>query len=594
VLKFSFGADNDERGKIDAIMRSQAVIEFKLDGTIITANENFLNALGYKLEEIVGQHHRMFVNPTYAQSPDYMRFWQELGQGKFQAAEYPRVGKGGKEIWIQASYNPIFDKSGKPVKIIKFATDITEQKNRAADHAGQVAAISRVQAVIEFQLDGTIITANENFLATLGYRLDEIAGRHHRMFVDPAEAGSREYEEFWRKLRGGEYVSAEFMRVAKGGRIIWIQASYNPVLNAEGKPVKVVKFATDITERKRSEAILQDLKASLIKMANGDLTGRIDTQFTGAYEDLRQAFNQSLGRLTEIITSLQTTSRTLKTATGEILSGANDLSERTTKQAATIEETSAAMEQLANTVIGNAEKAEQASIKARSVSQTATEGGEVMHRANAAMEQITASSAKISNIIGMIDDIAFQTNLLALNASVEAARAGDAGKGFAVVAVEVRRLAQSAAGASSEVKALIDQSAPEVSGGSRLVSEAADKLVAMLDAVKENATLIDAIAVASRGQASSIEEVRMAVHQMDEMTQHNAALVEETNAAIEQTETQAQELDRVVDIFSFEERSDTGANSRQGVRGLQDRIKSAAKNYAVKGNTALAKDWAEF
>jgi len=587
-------AHSEERSKVDAIMRSQAVIEFSLDGTILTANQNFLSALGYQLDEIVGKHHRMFVDPSYAASADYGRFWQELGQGKFQASEYRRIAKGGKEIWIQASYNPVFDRAGKPIKVIKFATDITEQKNGAADHAGQVAAISRAQAVIEFQLDGTIITANENFLAVLGYRLDEIAGRHHRMFVEPGQAASRDYEEFWRKLRNGEFVAGEFLRIAKGGKEIWIQASYNPVLNADGKPVKIVKFATDITERKRSEAIIEALKGSLVKMANGDLSGRIDTAFTGAYEELRQAFNQSLERLAEIVNSLQQTSRALKTATGEILSGANDLSERTTKQAATIEQTSAAMEQLAATVIGNAEKAEAASVKARSVSQTATEGGEVMRLANAAMEQITQSSGKISNIIGMIDDIAFQTNLLALNASVEAARAGDAGKGFAVVAVEVRRLAQSAAGASAEVKVLIEQSAHEVSGGSRLVSDAAAKLVAMLDAVKENATLIDGIALASRGQASSIEEVLTAVHQMDEMTQHNAALVEETNAAIEQTETQAQELDRVVDVFSFEDRGATQAGPRNTVRAMQERVRGAAKTYQVRGNAAAAKEWAEF
>jgi methyl-accepting chemotaxis protein len=575
-------AHSEDRSKVEAIMRSQAVIEFQLDGTIVTANQNFLDVMGYRLEEIVGKHHRMFVDPEFAAGADYARFWKELGQGKFQSAEYKRIGKGGKEVWIQASYNPILDKAGRPVKIIKFATDITEQKNRAADHAGQIAAISRVQAVIEFNLDGTIITANENFLGVMGYRLEEVAGKHHRMFVDPVEANKGEYEEFWKKLRAGQFVAAEFMRVAKGGRQVWIQASYNPVLNADGKPFKVVKFATDITERKRSEAILQDLKASLIKMANGDLGGRIDTQFTGAYEELRQAFNQSLSRLSEIVSSLQQTSRALKTATGEILSGANDLSERTTKQAATIEETSAAMEQLASTVMDNAKKAEEASVKARSVSQTATEGGQVMRLANAAMEQITASSGKISNIIGMIDDIAFQTNLLALNASVEAARAGDAGKGFAVVAVEVRRLAQSAASASSEVKALIEQSANEVSGGSRLVADAAQKLDAMLGEVTENSTLIDAIAVASRGQASSIEEVLTAVHQMDEMTQHNAALVEETNAAIEQTETQAQELDRVVDVFSFPDNT----VSRSSVKDLQDRAKNAAKSYLRQGNAA--------
>ena len=583
--------NSDDRAKVDAIMRSQAVIEFNLDGTIITANSNFLAALGYELNDIAGQHHRMFVDPVDAKSAEYQQFWADLVAGKFQAAAFKRIAKGGREIWIQASYNPVFNKAGKPIKVIKFATDITGQKNQAADHEAQIAAISRVQAVIEFNLDGTVRQANDNFLATVGYRIDEIVGKHHRMLCDPAYAASAEYSQFWDRLRSGQYVAAEFQRFGKGGREVWIQASYNPILDAQGRPVKVIKFATDITERKRAEGVISHLNSSLAKMAEGDLSGRIEIEFTGAYEQLRQAFNKSIDRLHDIVTSLQATSRSLKNATGEILAGANDLSERTTKQAATIEQTSAAVEQLSTAVHDNAARAATASQKAKVVSTNATEGGAVMQQANMAMTAIETSSAKISNIIGLIDDIAFQTNLLALNASVEAARAGDAGKGFAVVAVEVRRLAQSAAQASSEVKVLIEASANEVKAGSRLVGQVASKLEDILQGAQESSMLIDAIAVANSESSSSLEEVSIAVRQMDEMTQHNAALVEQTNAAIEQTEAQANELDHIVDIFKI-----GGAAPAPVARIPVARVVAGKPRPPLRsaGNTAIAQDWAEF
>ncbi len=328
-------------------------------------------------------------------------------------------------------------------------------------------------------------------------------------------------------------------------------------------------------------------------LANMDLTRRMEGNYEGAFANLKQNTNTVAETLGNVVSGLKTTSRALKLATGEILSGANDLSERTTKQAATIEETSAAMEQLASTVLQNSDRARDANANAQVVTRTAEEGGAVMNEATEAMGKISASSAKISNIIGLIDDIAFQTNLLALNASVEAARAGDAGKGFAVVAVEVRRLAQSAASASADVKLLIEQSAHEVSGGTRLVGDAAAKLTAMLDAAKANSDLMDGIARDSREQASAIEEVTVAVRQMDEMTQHNAALVEEINASIEQTEAQASELDRIVVVFK------TGAEE-QFVRTNTARppeapkVRQAAKNYLRQGNAAISADWSEF
>lgn len=589
---FKSSSSSQDRATLAALSKSQAIIEFNLDGTIITANEAFLGAMGYSLDEVAGKHHRMFVDPSYAQSAEYQQFWDDLRAGKFDSAEYKRFAKGGKEIWIQASYNPVMDADGKPVKVVKIATDVTAQKMRSADRQSQLDAISRTQAVIEFELDGTIITANENFCSAMGYALDEIKGKHHRMFVEPSYGSSQEYTQFWDKLGRGESESAEFKRFGKGGKEVWIQASYNPIFDPNGTPYKVVKYATDATQAVARRQAVMVLGQELEQLAAGDLTLHIEEPFMGELDAVRQSFNATVDKFADIMGQLRQTSRGVKTATGEILSGANDLSQRTTQQAATIEETSATMEQLASTVLENANKAQEASAGSNKVSHTAQEGADVMHQANNAMERITSSSKKISNIIGMIDDIAFQTNLLALNASVEAARAGEAGKGFAVVAVEVRRLAQSAAEASSEVKALIEQSSAEVSEGSKFVSSAAEKLESMLDAVRQSNQLMEQIASESREQASSIEEVNTAVRQLDEMTQHNAALVEETNAAIEQTEIQASELDRIVEVFKVAA-TIAAAESSPNVHAQQASLQRAAKQFQTSGNAAVD-TWDEF
>lgn len=577
---------------LEALSASQAMIEFNLDGTIITANASFLSAMGYELAEITGKHHRIFVETDYARSAEYEAFWDKLGRGEFDAAEYRRLGKGGKEVWIQASYNPVFDASGKPCKVVKIASDVTARKLANADSRGRLAAISKSQAVIEFDLSGKILTANENFCAAFGYRLDEIKGQHHQMFVQSDFAASDAYRQFWETLGRGEFQAAEYLRIGKGGKEVWIQASYNPIFDMGGKPYKVVKYATDISLRK---AAVSTIGAGLGKLAEGDLTARIETKLIGEFEEIRTAFNNTVDKFSDIVAQLRSTSAVLKTATGEILSGANDLAERTTKQAAAIEETSAAMEQLSGTVQENAKRTEATSKSSEAVSQTAVDTGVVMGQASNAMERITVSSGKISNIIGMIDDIAFQTNLLALNASVEAARAGDAGKGFAVVAVEVRRLAQSAASASADVKILVEQSANEVASGSKLVSNAAEKLGAMVEGVKKSGELISEISRATQEQATAIVQITTAVREMDEMTQHNAALVEEMNAALEQTEAQATELDGIVDVFVIERTlSAAKPETRNDIKTLQSKASAASRSYLSRGNTALKEDWNEF
>jgi methyl-accepting chemotaxis protein len=316
--------------------------------------------------------------------------------------------------------------------------------------------------------------------------------------------------------------------------------------------------ATDAAEQRRA---VDMLGRGLDRLAHGDLAARIDTPFAGDLDALRIALNDTVERVASVIGQLRTTSRTLKVATGELLAGTNDLADRTSRQASTIDEVSAAIDQLTSTVLGNADRATSASVVAGEVTRAAEAGGAVMRQANDAMGRITDSSGKISRIVGLIDDIAFQTNLLALNASVEAARAGEAGKGFAVVAIEVRRLAQSAAEANKDIKALIEQSVGEVEGGSKLVADAVARLDAILTSARSNTELMETIARDSSAQAASIGEVNTAMRQMHEMTQHNASLVEETNAAIEQTESQASELDRIVDVFTLGQ-IDAGAAER--------------------------------
>ena len=254
---------NKELGELTAIYqaldRVQAIIEFNLDGTVVSANENFLGTFGYSLDEIVGKHHRMFCEPDYAKSTEYAQFWQKLGEGDYDAGEFKRLAKGGQVVWLRASYTPVLDADGKPIKVMKFATDVTATKLQTAEFEGKVRAISRAQAVIEFELDGTVIAANENFLDIFGYSLDEVVGEHHRTFCDPGYAESTEYAQFWQKLGRGEYDAGEFKRINKNGAEIWLQASYNPIFDMEGRPLKVVKFASDITidVQKRSLALLE-------------------------------------------------------------------------------------------------------------------------------------------------------------------------------------------------------------------------------------------------------------------------------------------------------------------------------------------------
>jgi methyl-accepting chemotaxis protein len=558
-------------GQISAVNKAQAVIEFTLDGKIITANENFLQTLGYTLEEVRGQHHGMFVEPAYRQSVEYKMFWEKLARGEFDAAQYKRVGKGGKEIWIQASYNPILDTNGKPFKVVKFATDITAQKMSSADFEGQLLAIDKAQAVISFTLDGKIITANENFLKTVGYRLEEVRGQHHSMFIEPAYRSSPEYKAFWAKLGRGEYDAAQYKRVAKGGREVWIQASYNPIMDMNGKPFKVVKYATDITAQVMASQALQmavqQTQDVISSAKDNDLTQRVPLEDkSGEIAALCGGVNGLLDTMSDVISQIKATAREVSNAAAEISTSTTDLSQRTEEQAAGLEQTSASMEEISATVKKNAENAQHANQLSVSTREVADKGGEVVAKAVGAMARIEESSSKIADIIGVIDEIARQTNLLALNAAVEAARAGDAGRGFAVVASEVRSLAQRSSQAAKDIKDLITNSSSQVKDGVDLVNRAGHSLSEILASIKNVADIVADIATASNEQATGIDQVNKALTQMDEVTQQNSALVEENAATAKTLETQSKALDDEVAKFIIDEMQMPAARAAAPVR----------------------------
>ncbi|HVT34314.1 MAG TPA: methyl-accepting chemotaxis protein, partial [Nevskiaceae bacterium] len=544
--------------QLAAISKAQAVIEFTLDGKIVHANENFLGAMGYSMDEIRGQHHGMFVDPAYRSSADYRAFWEKLGRGEYDAGQYKRIAKGGREIWIQASYNPILDGSGKPCKVVKYATDITEQKMKSADYEGQLSAISKAQAVIEFTLEGKIIQANENFLNAMGYRAEEIRGQHHSMFVDPAFRSSTEYRLFWEKLGRGEYDSGQYKRVAKGGREIWIQASYNPILDLNGKPFKVVKYATDVTEQVKAQQVMQQAVAQTQEVVgatkDGDLTRRIPMEGkTGSIEQLCGGVNSLVDSFASIVGRIKVAVDTISTAAKEIASGNTDLSARTEQQAASLEETASSMEELTSTVKQNAENAKQANQLAIGAGDVAQKGGKVVSEVVTTMAAINESSKKIVDIISVIDGIAFQTNILALNAAVEAARAGEQGRGFAVVAAEVRSLAQRSAGAAKEIKSLIGDSVEKVGNGAKLVEQAGKTMDEIVGSVKRVTDIMAEISAASQEQSSGIEQVNQTITQMDEVTQQNAALVEEASASARSLEEQSIGLTHSVSQFKLDE-----------------------------------------
>lgn len=430
-----------------------------------------------------------------------------------------------------------------------FVVEWADAKERLLnlDYQNQMAAISRVQAIIEFTLEGEIVTANENFCKTMGYTLDEIRGKHHSMFVDSAYAASPDYAEFWSELKSGRFQAREFTRVGRNGKKVVLNASYNPILDEHGKVAKVVKYATDVTDRVFA---VTEIGSSLNQLAEGRLDFRLEQPFATDFESLRKNFNDAVDKLGMALGSVAETTVRIDSGTREIAAGANDLSKRTEQQAASLEETAAALDEITANVNSSTKRTEEARGVASRANQSAVKSAEVVSHAEEAMRKIEDSSQQISNIIGVIDEIAFQTNLLALNAGVEAARAGEAGKGFAVVAQEVRELAQRSAQAAKEIKGLIQTSTSEVESGVKLVRDAGQALKTIGDFIIEINNHMEAIAASAKEQATGLAEVNSAVNSMDQTTQQNAAMVEQSNAASNALAGEAGRLRALIAQFS--------------------------------------------
>ncbi|TAU79289.1 methyl-accepting chemotaxis protein [Rhizobium leguminosarum] len=488
-------------------------------------------------------------------------------------------------IWVgHRAFDLIVTPLSKGNKTTGFVVEWANAKERLqnVDYQGQMVAISRVQGIIEFTTDGEIVTANDNFLKAIGYRLDEIKGRSHSMLVEPDYAKSPAYQEFWDALRRGEVQAAEFIRYGKNGKLVVINASYNPILDAKGKVTKVVKFATDVTERVHA---VNTIGAALTKVAQGDLSFNIDQPFAPDFEGLRNTMNEALAQMRNTLSHVARSTDQIDTGTREISQSAEDLSKRTEQQAASLEETAAALDEITVNVNNAAKRAEEARHAAATASQNAERSGKVVADAVGAMSRIENSSNQISNIIGVIDEIAFQTNLLALNAGVEAARAGEAGKGFAVVAQEVRELAQRSAQAAKEIKELIRNSSEEVSTGVKLVSETGEALRTIQQNIVAVNDHMEAITSSAKEQATGLSEVNSAVNQMDQVTQQNAAMVEETNAA---SATLAQETARLRELIEgFRLGGLTGKPSSSNAGHLAGSISHRRLEIAKPGHRAV-------